>query len=273
MSLQNIYSPDFFCFSLLSNEWVTLCTIGDEGEDPILNTVNFRQEGQERRPLEEVRHVVKYTYPAFDGVVSTFVDMIEIRADWRRGTSVPTAPFFEGADDHILAIYLMLQTPSTEHTPAVHFVSRSHILRLSEIASRSATPVVVPWESWGSGGGSGTRLIVTFSMPSEVWVHHVHGEKYAFTVPDIQLRSQESGLSVVLLDFKQKALARGAEKPCDLEALGLIPDQDVIGGFFGEEVTTSLSYRSSILHLKDAHGHCYVLCSEDNIIIVDVSFL
>jgi hypothetical protein len=89
--------------------------------------------------------------------------------------------------------------------------------------------------------------------------------------------ASEDGFVARLYDFNQVVIKRdysdtrtSANKDrwlCQKTGTVLAP-----GTIFEDLVETRLPYRSQVLSLKDAHNHCLALCSEDHIIIVDVSF-
>jgi hypothetical protein len=108
--------------------------------------------------------------------------------------------------------------------------------------------------------------------PSEVWVCYVYGSNY------VALRKDKEHFVVDVFDFNQRALFRALQKTRDAVpedgTYAMDPSIFEEGEIFGAQVETSLPYRirSFSLDLRSI-AHIAVVCSEDSLIVVDVSIL
>lgn len=137
------------------------------------------------------------------------------------------------------------------------------------------------WDFWGPRG---TRMLVPARPHSSVWVCYVYGSKYV-----VSDTGGSSSLSITIYDFNQLALTRGlstephrqttasSAKPLQHDVsldqqtqYHIFPTLLEGGDIFEEDVQTFLPYRSRTMTLPFDY-RCSVLCSEDSIIIVDVS--
>uniref|UniRef100_A0A0W0FGW4 F-box domain-containing protein n=1 Tax=Moniliophthora roreri TaxID=221103 RepID=A0A0W0FGW4_MONRR len=87
--------------------------------------------------------------------------------------------------------------------------------------------------------------------------------------------------TILLYDFNQRAVRRDTashccDDPSDLQWLPLdetllVTKPSVTPGVFGIEVETCLPYRVRIASLSSTSNHCALMCSEDAVVVVDVS--
>jgi len=274
--MQNICGIDIMSATVISDDWVVLCIIITQIEDeyePALTAINFSIEGPERRPFSAVKHRIIYPYPKFLDL--SFIERIDIRAEATPSslcdTSPASTPFIYNNDDFVLVVTVIFATEElADPLTTIHFLSRNYLLELSAavLLPAESTPHVCDWHIWGQGPGS--RLILTANVPSSIWVCYVFGNKFVLPDPD-PAPNTDAGISAYLFDFYKTASRIDAEDPINLPEKGVIGDQDSINDLFGEKLDTPMPYRSSEVHFTDAHMHSNILCSQDNIILVDVS--
>lgn len=232
---------------------------------PCLLAINFLEETSERHDLQEAAAIFVFEYPELHPDV--FISEIGIHS--HPGTVSPihtAAPFSEDTKDFLLVVNLWLVVGGTLRC-LVHFIPASHLLSCIE-SPPPPGELVFMWPSWGLHK---TRMMFTNNNPSDVWVCDVAGMKFVISerAPDGKSYSGR------LYDFHQLALRREAASETDASVSGIELNCTVIKQkeAFDSVVSTSLPYRTVTFHLDDGHGHCAALCSEDNIVIVDVSFL
>ena len=243
--------------------------------EPALTAINFSIGGPERRPFAAVKHRIIYPYPKFLDL--SFIERIDIHAEATPSSLCETfpssTPFIYNNDDFVLVVTIVFTAEELgDPLATIHFLSRNYLLELSAavLLPAESTPHVCDWHIWGQGPGS--RLILTANIPSDIWVCYVFGNK--FVLPDSDpAPNSDAGISAYLFDFYKTASRIDAEDPINLPEKGVIGDQDSINDLFGEKLDTPMPYRSSEVHFTDAHMHSNILCSQDNIILVDVSIL
>ncbi|KAF8973551.1 hypothetical protein BDZ97DRAFT_1775683 [Flammula alnicola] len=258
--LVNIFHEDLHSFSLLSDRWIVLSLVDEDGR-PLLHAINFREESSERLEIYDAETGQFFVYPPLDE--DSWVHSFEIRADpgFLSGENT-TVSFSRDAEYFILVLTISLTVGHVDKN-LIHFVPSTHLLSVLEDADDFHD-----WESWIPGD---TRMQMTSRLePSNVWVCYVYGTKFVTAEPAL---GGKCGLSVRLYDFNDLALRRDAQRSDESEAHGFIETSSSIiaaGNPFYQDIITDLPYWSNVLHLEDAHGHCKVMCSEDNIVIVDV---
>lgn len=245
-----------------------LLSIIDIFGSPCLAAINFTEEPCDRHDLREVRYVYIFEYPELHHGV--FSSDIEIRSDPGTRSQVDaTVPFSGDPVDFLLTISLWLVVNGVPRC-LIHFIPSSYLMScIDSLAQSHAKDGAFFWSDWGPGK---TRMLFPNQNPSEVWVCYISGTKFTISEP---VSEGQCGYSVRLYDFNPLALGKDAKaSQSDTEApkdINLSPT--VIGSkeAFEEEMTTCLPFRAQTLVLEDAHAHCTVLCSEDSIIVVDVS--
>jgi hypothetical protein len=243
---------------------VLLATCDDFG--PQLVVMDFQKESSEPHNFQDLQCAVKFCYPEFDQKRVFFLD-IDIRADpgpsWRPNAKLQV-PFSQDTSNTLFVVSLWIFLEDAVQS-LIQFLPSNG---LTSLIKNEATSY--EWEEWGPYR---SRLFIPPQPHSEVWVCYVHGWKYVVLEPD----ASEDGFVARLYDFNQVVIKRdysdtrtSANKDrwlCQKTGTVLAP-----GTIFEDLVETRLPYRSQVLSLKDAHNHCLALCSEDHIIIVDVSF-
>ncbi|KAG2154684.1 hypothetical protein DEU56DRAFT_769753 [Suillus clintonianus] len=136
----------------------------------------------------------------------------------------------------------------------------SHIAALpTEVSSHE-----IDWDEWGP---TGTRLMRSLSHSSP-WVCYVFGTKFVSLVA-----TQTSPQTLEIRDFNQLALKRDAKVQDGI--IDHVRDTTVIRRVFANEVHTSLPYRVIQRTLPPRSStepfFAAVMCSEDNLILVDSS--
>lgn len=168
----------------------------------------------------------------------------------------------------------------------VLFVPRRTLMNVvnsCEEELKSSDAVYVAWANWGP---EGTRLMLSPVPHSGVWVCYVYGTRY------IALEAHQRGLEKVwcrVYDFNDLPIRRGQTEVdeeniitedkeinphiCDTVVYHAGPTTIKGGRTFQDDVTTSLSfrYKSVELDILASERNCAIMCSEDNIVVVDVS--
>lgn len=188
-----------------------------------------------------------------------FITGIDIRAD--PGPMSPTEdtaiPFSQDPADFIIILTFWLFMTGNRRS-LIHAIPSRHLLSLV-----NAEEDLYVWTDWLP---KKTRLLYTKQSPSDIWVCYVYGTKFILSE---RLPRGQSGYSARLFNFNQLALRRERgqdsetrETPKGLKTSAALRDVDA-----------SLPFSSHSFVLEDAHDHCFALCSEDHILIVDVSFM
>lgn len=239
---------------------------GFDGVEPQLVVMDFQQESSEPHAFKDLQCVVKFCYPQFDEAY--FLD-IDVRADpgpsWQPNAKLQV-PFSQDTNAlFVVSLWILMEDIMQ---CLVQFLPSNGLTSLLE---KEVTRY--EWEEWGPHK---SRFLIPPQLHSETWVCYVHGWKYVIVEPD----ASKDGFAAHLHDFNQVAINRNYRDAVDKETSGFV-DRWLYeragtvlapGTIFGDMVETTLPYRSQVLSLKDVHDHCLALCSEDHIIIVDVSF-
>ncbi|KIM47851.1 hypothetical protein M413DRAFT_439532 [Hebeloma cylindrosporum] len=264
--LLNIASEDIMSFTLLSDRWVILCisvpciNVAYECGTPSLLAVDFREETNDRKDLGDIEHCRVFRYPEFADVYNI---CMEIRAD--PGTSCAKnsgVPFALDTQTFIIVVTLCVIGMDSVIKNFVHFIPSEFLLSVVESSGgRSAAPL--DWSSWGP---LNTRLLATAESPSDVWVCYVYGNKFV-----ISEEVGQYGYSGRLFDFSKRKLWNvdkddGPGAPASINTQTLIQADE---NLLVDDVDSHLPYWSRPFSLENGHSHCAVLCSEDNIILVD----
>lgn len=259
-------------FSFLNEQFIVVALLIDadphafdnEFLEPILAVVNFREEPSERHAMQQAEHVFVFQYPSL--TADTIPIRFEIRSDpapgWFPNSNIQV-PFFTSQHNRLYAVSLRLLVGN--HLRCIMlFAPLSTFL---ECIQRKDTPIDrrYEWSTWGPGG---TRILLPRTHPSDVWVCYVNGSRY------VALRKDKKRFTVDVYDFNRQGLLRAMNQDSDTA----ISDSYVTkastfdeGTIFESEVETSLPYRIQSLPLDlKSITRVAVICSEDNIIIVDV---
>lgn len=239
----------------------------DDARYPQLVVMDFQQESSEPHQFEDLQYATTLFYPEF-AIHNTHFLNIDIRASpgpsWRPDAKLQV-PFFQDTNHRLFVVSLWIYIDGGMQCLTQFLPSNS----LTFLIENETTGFYYEWEEWGLHG---SRLLFPSKMPSDIWVCYVHGLKYVTLEPGA---SQDESV-VRLYDLNQVAIKRNYRDKgtcadvdgwlCNREGIVLVP------GIFKDLVETRLPYRSQALQLKDVHDHCLGLCSEDHIIVVDVSF-
>ena len=239
-----------------------LATYDDFG--PQLVVMDFQKESSEPHTLQDLQCIVKFCYPKFDQKRVFFLD-IDIRADpgpsWRPSAQVP---FSQDTSNALFVVSLWILLEDAVQS-LIQFLPSDGLTSL--IKSKATS---YEWEEWGPYK---SRFFIPSHPHSDTWVCYVHGCKYVMFEPG----ASEGGYVARIYDFNQAVIKRNYRDTrtlADVDRWLCKKTRTVLapGTIFEDLVETRLPYRSQVLSLTDEHNHCLALCSEDHIIMVDVSF-
>ncbi|KAJ3499953.1 hypothetical protein NLJ89_g10001 [Agrocybe chaxingu] len=268
----DLASDQLYAFTMLSEDWVLLC-ITDDLHDPLLATVNFRQESPERQDTDQIKLIHKFHYPE-QPMNLPFRDAV-IRADpgplSKPGNTSGDTPFSQDPCEFIIVVQMMFyddnimvfEDPEEDGKEFLHFIPAHYLLSLSKENSPSPASNF-RWKRWAP---IETRLLDFWGSPSATWVCYVYGTRYAFLTVD----AEKPGLTVNVCDFNQLAIGRDSGA-ATMSSGNLVRKTKTVTdaqGIFRKAVHTRLPFWYRTLHVADAHDHCSVLCSEDALILVD----
>lgn len=253
---QDSSRSDIKSFSLLSNNCIIIGLV-DQDIFPVLIVMNLEL---------QITHCL--SYPAFHYTSS--LDCLQIRADPGPLAEVnDTVPFYQDNEDFIVVVTMMFTANDTTEN-VVHFFSSKYLIAL--VKSQTDRPFgVYTWML------RDTRMFITpDSEPSNIWVCHVFGTRFVIIerAPDGKCRSV-----VRIYDFNQSAIQRDAQmsaKPGESGRIESTTNVIAAGNPYEADVTTGLPYWTNVASLEGVLAcdqGCQMMCSEDNIVIVDVSFL
>ena len=250
---------------MLSDSCVLLATYDDFG--PQLVVLDFEKESSELHTFQDLQYAVKLYYPEFYHKRAFFLD-VDIRADpgpsWRPNAKLQV-PFSQDTNNALFVVTLWILLEDGVQS-LVQFLPSNG---LTSLIKNEATSY--EWEEWGPYE---SRFFIPPQPHSETWVCYVHGWKY---VTPEEPGASEDGFVARLYDFNQVVIQRNygdTMSSGDVDRWLCKKTGTVLasGTIFEDLVETRLPYRSQVLSVKDAHSHCLALCSEDHIILVDVSF-
>jgi len=242
-------------FSLLSDKWVLL-GIKDEKDTPCLAVWDFRQGNKDLQELDVSKTLVILKYPTYAGSPRFYsMDIRTNPSPLRKDKpSNSQCPFYHDPDNFVLVVTV---------TSFLHCIPAAHLLSLVASAQSEKTATY----EWGSWINRQTCLFIPLNPPSDEWVCYVYGTKFVFA--DWARHRDESSCLLRLFDFNPLA-RRDGDQTNNLPPPGLISKQEIVKRLLSG---ASLPYRSYALYLEDTHDHCQAMISEDNIILVDVSFV
>ena len=248
---------------------MTLLTMSDRYEslEPSLMVLDFKAESNERHAIEEADHICSFRYPPFRSTAHPI--KFEIRSDpgpsWAPDSSLKV-PFYLARYNRVFAISIWLLVHGRLRSVTL-LVPLATFLSCMDGSSPHRTADVFQWSDWGP---QGTRMLMPRIPLSDIWVCYIYGSKY------VALRKDKKQFAVDVYDFNQRALSRTRQKKHDTddEIYAIDPTIFVEGEIFEEAIETSLPFRLRTLPLDlRSIAHVAILCSEDNLIIVDVGFL
>jgi hypothetical protein len=232
--------------------------------EPILAVMNFKDETNERRAIDDVGHMVIFRYPALNTDAIPF--RFDIRSDpapaWVPNSNLQV-PFFTAQYNRLYAISLWLRVKHQQHCIML-FAPWATFLKCIQGNDTPPKPTV-DWPAWGP---SGTRILLPRIPPSDVWVCYVNGSRY------VALHKHKKGFVAEVYDFNRRGLLRSMNQDCDAASSdSYMTNASTFedGAIFEGIVETSLPYRIQSLPLGvKSISRIAVIFSEDNLIIVDV---
>lgn len=260
----------------------------DDGEcTPVLLVVDFEKESERRQSASDVQYSFSFHYPHLLGDVQPIA--FQIQSDpaplWQARRD-PCVPFHIDKNNSLYVVSLWVQVEDAVRCVTTLVPSTTLLTCINGLNSKGLAhnEVDFDWDLWGPRG---TRMLVPAQPHSSIWVCYVYGSKYV--VSETDQNGGSSSLSIKIYDFNQLALKRGLSTEPHTQTTassanhlqhGVSLDQQTQyqifptllegGDIFEEDVQTFLPYRSRTLALPFNYN-CSVLCSEDSIIIVDVS--
>jgi hypothetical protein len=267
-----------------------ICLLGeyDDGEYmPVLLVVDFEKESERRQNASDVQysfsfhcpHLLEDVHPIAFQIQSDPAPLWQARHD-------PRVPFHIDKNNSLYVVSLWVQVEDTVRCVTTLVPSTTFLACINGVNSKDPADnkVDFDWDFWGPRG---SRMLVPAQPHSSVWVCYVYGSKYV--VSETGEDGGSSSLSIKIYDFNQLALKRGISTEPHTETTAssakplhhdvslnqqtqyqIFPTLLEGGDIFEEDVQTFLPYRSRTLTLPFNYN-CSVLCSEDSIIIVDVS--
>lgn len=286
-------------FSFLSDRHILLAVLNH----------NQNGDGQFPQDIAPALSIVDYIQPFSDGpqhVLRTKavtlwypplrdnVTMIsfEVRSDpapsWQPDqASLP--PFHLASSNrlYVVSLWVAVEGENIPQLLVLFLPSRTltNVFRSYEDELRSSEGVYVAWANWGP---EGSRMTVSQVPHSAAWVCYVYGSRY------VALEAHQKGMERVwcrVYDFNDLPIRRGrtevdqknviteeaefSSQLCDTTVYQAGPMTVKGGRIFQNDVTTSLPFRwrSAELDILASERNCAIMCSEDNIIVVDVSAL
>jgi hypothetical protein len=244
-------------------------TMSDLHEDlePSLMVLDFQTESNERHAVKKAEHVYSFRYPLLRPTANPI--KFEIRSDpspsWAPNPGLKV-PFHIAKHNrvYIISIWLLVHNRLRSVTLLVPLAT---FLSCMDGSSSHRTPNVFQWSDWGP---QGTRMLTPRIPPSIIWVCYIYGSKY------VALRKDKKRFAVDVYDLNQRALSRSLQNDHDTddEIYAIDPSIFEDGEIFEKGIETSLPYRLRTLPLDlRSIADVAVVCSEDNLIIVDVGFL
>lgn len=266
-------------FSFITENHIVVTILDDIEFEPSLKIINFKELDGGRQHMD-VLSACTLSYPGLALGVSPLTVIIRSDPDptWKPSAEVQ-APFHLARDNKLFVISIWVQKRTTVHC-IVHFVP---IAVLCAHAHLSTSNTTVGWNQWAVNG---TRM---FRHPQPdvhtvIWACYVYGSRYV-TLDSKEGEVEGQTTHVLMYDFNQAALRRELSKGEALMSVNTyappdgsticVTSEDVIpdGEFFEQEIRTSLPYRVRSRSLGTEEGHYSPMCSEDCLVMVNVSLL
>jgi len=251
-------------FAFLTEEHIVMALLTTshlyEDLEPSLMVLDFKTESNKRHAVEEVVHTYSFRYPLLRSTAHPI--KFEIRSDpgpsWAPDSTLKV-PFHIARSNRVYAISIWFLVHNrlrsvTLLVPLATFLS---------CINGSSSHRTFQWSDWGP---QGTRMLISRIPPSDIWVCYIYGSKY------VALRKDEKHFAVDVYDFNQRALSRARQKHHDTDGEIHAIDPTIFeeSEIFEEAIETSLPFRLRTLPLDlRSIAHVAILCSEDNLIIVD----
>jgi hypothetical protein len=258
------------------------------GTRPNLIAVDFQKEGSARRCVTDLETGVSFRYAPLEP--STFLIAMEVRSDPAPGWSPRfdvDVPFHLAKNHRMYVVSLWLQVPTGVRCLMLFIPWNTLMKRVQERDSSDGRPSVYQWDEWGPDG---SRLVVSPHPHSTVWVCYVYGMRYVSLETD---DSNEERLVCRVYDFNPLGLRRalrdvtdesrvirevgiGEEIKTSAETIfqlapSVISDEDLFEGEIQTGENVPYRWKSLPLHGLHSDSRYAVMCTEDNLVVVDVS--
>lgn len=230
---------------------------------PCIYALDLRRCGDVQTTNADAPYRCAFAYPSCYG--GFIPPLFQIRADPVSlcAPASSNVPFFVGQDARLFIITMCL---GAELLPYDSFVLSSTLLAYIERLSPHDDQHHFRWEDWGVYD---TRFMCSSLRPS-AWVCFVFGTKYVTIMPNSELRPRGTWVLEVW-DFNPLADRSPGADP----TICVHEPSKVNSGNFLSEIRTRLPYRVTRRSIQPCNprtdGFMEAMCSEDNIILVDVS--
>lgn len=275
--VQNTYSPNLMAFAFLTERLILVGGFGDvefNPSQPRLFVADLDSSKGERTEFDEVEYLCAFVYPACRPWVHplTFLIRSDPCTDWSPHPSVQV-PFSIGPGPrlYIVTIWVM---QGEEISPIDLFVLSDTLLDHINTLGKGETGHDFEWSEWGPAG---TRMIAQ-APHSHVWVCYVFGTRFSSIVGGG--REGRDSRTLEVWDFNQLGIRRDIrrERSKASEVEWHVGDTSVLSNrVFVGEVRTGLPYRvfrrKLAAPLKEEPVFTEAMCSEDSVVLVDVSCL
>lgn len=230
--------------------------------------IDFKAEDETKKPLSQVRHSMKLCYPnrVAGAAVMQFNISCEPTPGWTPGKD-DTTPFFIARENRVFTVSMLIQ--QQREFAFDHFIPLSAFKKCLDRLDASLGQQL-EWLDWAP---TETRLIRTPLPASDVWVCFAYGSRSIGR--EIIRKLGRVCFSVVVYDFNQLLLRRDEARGKEAipGSYSRINKPSVIRNdtVWEEPVETALPYRrySKVLPIQPG-GHS-LMCTADNLVLVDVS--
>jgi hypothetical protein len=256
-----VQTDDARSFAFASDDHVVLANLyvpdDLENGECFLVLINFKAEDEKMKKLSEVENSIKLCYPerVSGTTLRSFGISSELPPGWTPAKNDKT-PFFVARNERVFTVSIRLRRG--KDFAFDHFIP---LAAFQKYANRIPSSRELKWSEWAL---TDTRLIQTSLPASLVWACFTYGSRSVGR----ELRKKSFG--ALVYDFNQRARRRDAilnkKSPASAETAG---GNDTI---WKETFETSLQfrfYRRALPNIRP--GTQTLMCSGDNIILVDVS--
>ncbi|KAG2350184.1 hypothetical protein BDR05DRAFT_954285 [Suillus weaverae] len=261
------FSSEIATFAFLSSRFLLVGSVFDSEAIHIqarLYVFDMTQPSSEKSGLG-TDYFCAFLWPEFDFWTSPMT--ISIRSDpspaWQHNPEA-RLPFSTAPGERLFIITVSLVNNGRIASYNM-FVSADTLLSHIETLPMEVPCREIKWDEWGS---TGTRLMRSLSQPSP-WVCYVFGTKFVSLAEPTHTSPQ----TLEIWDFNQLAMKRDAKVQGGTS--NHVRGTTVICNVFANEIHTSLPYRVIKRTLPPRSSpepfFAAVMCSEDNIILVDSS--
>lgn len=273
--VQSTYSRNLMAFAFLTERLILVGGFGDVQSNlnqPRLFVVDLDSSKGERTEFDEVEYLCAFVYPECYPWAHplSFLIRSDPCTDWSPHPSIQV-PFSIGPGPrlYIVTIWVM---QGDEISPIDLFVLSDTLLDHVDTLGKGRTGYDFEWSEWGPAG---TRMIAQ-APHSHVWVCYVFGTRFSSIVGGG--REDRDSRTLEVWDFNQLGIRRDIRRErgeaCEVE--WHVGDTSVLSRrVFVEEVRTGLPYRvfrrKLAGPLEGEPMFTEAMCSEDSVILVDVS--